>query len=146
TDHLGLWMVFVIAVGRGVANSFNMPARQAMISELVPKDDLPSAVALNASTFNLSKVFGPALGGVLIATIGVKGAFFLNTVSIAMALYCLAIMHFPAFERRPGGQKSITTDLFAGLAYLKRERALRTLVILALLPMVLGQPYQTMLT
>src|SRR5438552_14228327 len=105
-------MVFVIAAVRGVANSFNQPARQALISELVPKDDLPSAVALNATTFNLSRVFGPAVSGVLIATIGVKGAFYLNTVSIGVALYCLMLMQVPmrALVRRQGGRETVLSD------------------------------------
>jgi len=146
TGQLVLWMVFAIATARGIVNSFNQPARQALISELVPQEDLPSAIALNSTTFNLSKVFGPALSGVLIATIGINEAFYLNTVSIGIALYCLALMSFPAPEPRVKSSKSMLGDLMAGIAYLQQEKALRTLVILALVPMVLGQPYQTMLT
>ncbi len=145
TGLLTLWMVFAIATARGITNTFNQPARQALISDLVPKDDLPSAVALNSSTHNLSKVVGPAVSGVLIATIGVAGAFYVNTVSIGVALYCIAIMRVSPVEGMRRAPDSMVADLAAGMAYLRGEKALRTLVILALVPMVLGQPYQTML-
>ncbi len=57
---LEVWMAFAIAVARGVTNSFNQPARQSLISELVPDEDLPNAVALNSATLNLTRVIGPA--------------------------------------------------------------------------------------
>ena len=140
-----IWLLYAIAFGRGVATSFNQPARQAMISELVPPDDLPNAVALNSATVNLSHVIGPAIGGILIATIGVTGAFYLNAFSFIAVLYSLVLMTFPPQEIKPRRQRSIIGDLGDGLRYLRQEHGLRMLVILALVPMLLGQPYQTML-
>jgi MFS family permease len=61
---LAVWMAFAIAVLRGVTNSFNQPARQSLISELVPEEDLPNAVALHSATVNLTKIIGPAIGGI----------------------------------------------------------------------------------
>ncbi len=142
---LQVWMAFAIAVARGVTNSFNQPARQSLISELVPVEDLPNAVGLNSATLNLTRVIGPAIGGILIATIGVGGAFYLNGASFIAVLISLAMMRFPEQKARRA-TAGIFSDLSAGLRYLRGETALRTLVILALLPMVLGQPYQTMLT
>jgi MFS transporter, DHA1 family, staphyloferrin A biosynthesis exporter len=141
-----LWLLYAIAFGRGVATSFNQPARQALISELVPAEDLPNAVALNSATVNLSHVIGPAIGGILIATIGVTGAFYLNAFSFLAVLYGLLLMTFPPQEVKLRKRKSIIGDLGDGFSYLKREAGLRTLVILALVPMLLGQPYQTLLT
>lgn len=142
---LQVWMAFVIAVLRGVTNSFNQPARQSLISELVPGHDLPNAVALHSATVNLTKVIGPAIGGILIAFVSIEGAFYLNAISFIAVLYCLKIMYVPP---QPAGKakKGILTDLVAGMSYLRHEVSLRTLVILALVPMILGQPYQTMLT
>jgi len=142
---LRVWMAFAIAVGRGITNSFNQPARQSLISELVPVADLANAVALNSATLNLTRVIGPALGGVLIATIGVQGAFYLNGLSFIAVLASLAMMRFPEQKQRRSSA-GMFSELTAGLRYLRGEPALRTLVILALVPMVLGQPYQTMLT
>ncbi|MBI2759800.1 MAG: MFS transporter [Chloroflexi bacterium] len=144
TGVVQVWMVLVIAVGRGIMMSFNMPARQSLISELVPPDDLMNAVALNSATLNLTRVIGPTIGGGLIATVGVGGAFYLNAISFLAVLYGLARMQFG--RRPPRPRKSMVADMAGGLSYLKSKPSLRTLVILALLPMVFGMPYMTMLT
>ena len=86
--------VFAIAVARGVTNSFNQPARQSLISDLVPATDLPNAVALNSATLNLTRVIGPALGGILIATVGVAGCFYLNAFSFLAVLGILRSRQF----------------------------------------------------
>jgi MFS family permease len=140
-----IWMVIVIAVGRGIVLSFNQPARQSLISDLVPREDLKNAIALNSATLNLTRVLGPTIGGVLIATVGVAGAFYLNAVSFLAVLYALSLMRFPdRIVRKKAG--SMLSDLAGGLRYLRQRPTLRTLVLLALLPMVLGMPYMTMLT
>jgi MFS family permease len=145
TGVVQVWMVLVIAAGRGIMLSFNMPARQSLISELVPAEDLMNAIALNSATLNLTRVIGPAIGGGLIATVGVAGAFYLNAASFLAVLYGLAMMRFP--ERPPRRRKAgILTELAGGIRYLRGQPALRTVVILALLPMVFGMPYMTMLT
>jgi MFS family permease len=144
TGLVQIWMVLVIAVGRGIVLSFNQPARQSLISELVPREDLKNAIALNSATLNLTRVLGPTLGGVLIATVGVAGAFYLNAASFLAVLYALALMRFPERARRK--KSGMLADLAGGLVYLRQRPTLRTLVLLALLPMVLGMPYMTMLT
>jgi MFS family permease len=145
TGLVQIWMVIVIAVGRGVVLSFNQPARQSLISDLVPREDLKNAIALNSATLNLTRVLGPTVGGLLIATVGVAGAFYLNAASFLAVLYALALMRFP--DRQPRTSKgSMLSDLGGGLAYLNTRPILRTLVLLALVPMILGMPYQTMLT
>jgi MFS transporter, DHA1 family, staphyloferrin A biosynthesis exporter len=145
TGLVQIWMVIVIAVGRGIVLSFNQPARQSLISELVPREDLKNAIALNSATLNLTRVLGPTIGGILIATVGVAGAFYLNAITFLAVLYALTLMRFP--DRTPRQAKaSLLADLAGGLSYLNQRPTLRTLVLLALLPMVLGMPYMTMLT
>jgi MFS family permease len=144
TGLVELWMVLVVAVGRGIALSFNLPARQSLISDLVPRELLSSAIALNQATNNLTRVVGPAIGGLLIATIGVAGAFYINGFSFLAVLYGLALMRFPPREVRQ--KKGILTELKGGLRYIQGEPNIRTLVMLALVPMILGMPYMTMLT
>ena len=145
TGVVQIWMVILIAIGRGIVLSFNQPARQSLISELVPRDDLKNAIALNSATLNLTRVLGPTIGGVLIATVGVAGAFYLNAASFLAVLYALVLMRFP--DRPPrkthGG---MLAELAGGIGYLLKRPTLRTLVLLALVPMVLGMPYMTMLT
>ena len=145
TGIVQIWMVILIAIGRGIVLSFNQPARQSLISELVPRDDLKNAIALNSATLNLTRVLGPTIGGVLIATVGVAGAFYLNAASFLAVLYALALMRFP--DRTPRKTHgSMLAELAGGLGYLLKRPMLRTLVLLALVPMVLGMPYMTMLT
>jgi MFS family permease len=145
TGVVQIWMVLLVAVGRGIVLSFNQPARQSLISELVPREDLKNAIALNSATLNLTRVLGPTIGGALIATVGVAGAFFLNGLSFVAVLYGLAQMRFPQRPPRKG-EGSVLSELGSGLAYLGKRPALRTLVMLALVPFVLGMPYMVMLT
>jgi len=145
TGVVQIWMVLLIAVGRGIVLSFNQPARQSLISDLVPREDLKNAIALNSATLNLTRVLGPTIGGLLIATVGVAGAFYLNAASFVAVLYGLALMRFPDRVPRPT-KAGLLRELAGGLGYLRRRPTLRTLVMLALLPMILGMPYQTMLT
>src|SRR5438067_10195130 len=126
TGLVQIWMVLVIAVGRGIVLSFNQPARQSLISELVPSADLKNAIALNSATLNLTRVLGPTVGGVLIATIGVAGVFYLNAASFLAVLYALAVMRFPEFV--PRVHRGVLVDLTGGLRYLAGHAVLRTLV------------------
>src|SRR5204862_5153699 len=84
-----------------------------------------------------------AIGGGLIATIGVAVAFYLNAVSFLAVLYSLTLMRFP--ERLAKPRRGILADIAGGMRYLRSEPSLRTLVTLALLPMVFGTPYMAML-
>lgn len=143
-EVVAVWMVMVIAVARGVMMSFNQPARQSLISDLVPPNLLPNAVALNSATLNLSRITGPAIGGILIASTGVQGAFLVNGVSFVAVLWSLTLMRFPPRAARPN--PGILAELTAGFRYLGAEPMLRTLVVLALVPMVFGMQYMTMLT
>ncbi len=139
-----VWMVIAIAAGRGIMNSFNQPARQSLISELVPEDDLSNAIALNSATMNTTRVIGPAIGGLLIATVGMSGAFWINAATFVLLLGALAMMTFPN-RTEARARTSVLADLVDGFQYLRHHPQLRLLVLLALVPILLGQPYVTML-
>jgi len=141
----GFVMVLVVAVGRGMMMSFNQPARQSLISDLVPKELLTNAIALNSATMNLTRVIGPAIGGLLIASVGTAGAFYFNGASFLAVLWGLALMRFPPRVIRQH-KKGIAADLAGGIRYVANRAELRTLVVLALVPMIFGMPYMTMLT
>lgn len=145
TGMVQFWMVLSIAIGRGITLSFNQPARQSLISELVPAKELMNAIALNSATLNLTRILGPAIGGLIIATVGVAGAFYLNGASFLAVLVSLAMMQFPV-RHRVRSKRGMLEDLTGGLKYLRAQPALRSLVFLALAPMVLGMPYLTLLT
>jgi MFS family permease len=144
TGTVQFWMVLIIAVGRGMMMSFNQPARQSLISELVPRSSLTNAIALNSATLNFTRILGPAIGGVLIATVGIAGAFYANGASFLAVLVSLMLMDIPATKARV--RKGMLGDLVDGLRYLMGETRLRTLVVFALVPMILGMPYMTMLS
>ncbi|MCW5891673.1 MAG: MFS transporter [bacterium] len=119
-------LVAVMAAGLGVIGAFDLPTRQAFLVEMVGPQDLASAIALNASIFNTARVVGPAIAGSLVGTIGEAPCFFLNGISYLGVLWALA--GIPA--RAPGaGAASDRGDLFSGLRYVRRHRALGALLI-----------------
>jgi MFS family permease len=105
---------------------------------------LTNAIALNSATLNFTRILGPAIGGVLIATVGIAGAFYANGASFLAVLVSLMLMDIPATKARV--RKGMLGDLVDGLRYLMGETRLRTLVVFALVPMILGMPYMTMLS
>ncbi len=92
THTIQLWQVYALAAVLGITVAVDQPARRAFPSEMVPRSQVPSAVALNSTVFNAARVAGPALGGLAIATIGVGGCFLLNGVSFLAVLVALAMM------------------------------------------------------
>src|SRR6266581_3541392 len=102
TKMVTTWQVMALAVLFGLVNAFDIPGRQAFIVELVGKDDLMNAIALNSSMFNAARIVGPAVAGVVIGAAGVGMCFFLNGVSYIAVIASLLAMHLPPFAPRPG--------------------------------------------
>jgi MFS family permease len=97
THQIALWQVAVIAVFLGTVNAFDTPARQAFMVELVGKDDLMNAIALNSSAFNTARVVGPSIAGLLISAVGLAWCYFLNAVSYVAVIWGLVEMRLPPF-------------------------------------------------
>src|SRR3972149_3547117 len=89
TGWVNIWQIYVIAALRGGIMSLNMPARQSIISNLVPREDLPNAIALNSATMNLTRILGPSLGGILIALFGIDWLFYIGGSSYLAILWTL---------------------------------------------------------
>ncbi len=89
SGQVQLWHVYVLAVVLGLSQVFDAPARQAMMAELVEPEDLPNAVALNSSLFNIARIIGPALAGGAIAVVGMAACFWLNAASYVAVLAAL---------------------------------------------------------
>ena len=98
TGTVHLWQIYGLALLLGIVNAFDNPTRQAFVSELVGTDHLQNAVALNSSLFNAARVVGPALGGVVIATLGLGQTFLLNGLSFLPMLGGLLIMRARDFR------------------------------------------------
>jgi MFS family permease len=129
--HVEFWHVAVMATVYGVANTLDIPARQAFMVELVGRDDLMNAIALNSAMFNGARIVGPAVAGVVIARWGLGPAFFLNALSFVAVLGALLLVRARGLPRRAAGT-SIRAEIAEGVAY-----ALRTPRIALTLSLVL---------
>jgi MFS family permease len=129
TGHATAWHVYVIAALTGTALVLDAPARQSLTFQMVGRDELPNAVALNSSLFNIARVAGPALGGVVIAAVGVGWCFAGNAVSFLAVLWSLLLMHpseFFPLERR--GRPSILRGTKEGLSYARHSKGVRVIL------------------
>jgi len=98
---VAVWQILILIFGLGSCMAFDIPGRQSFIMELVGKDDLPNAIALNSSLFNGTRVLGPAAAGLLIASVGIANCFFLNALSYLAPLIFLSLMRLPPPENGP---------------------------------------------
>ncbi|MEX2245327.1 MAG: MFS transporter [Dehalococcoidia bacterium] len=133
SGRVELWHVYTLAVVLGLANAFEQPTRQAFVIELVGRDDLMNAVALNSGMFNAARLIGPAIGGVVIATVGVKVAFLFNGVSFLPVIAGLLLMdtsRLYATPRTGAPRDNPVRELRDGLAYAFRTPATLLIVIL----------------
>ncbi len=143
---LQVWHIIAASFVQGAAFAFNMPARQAFIAELVPRPQLPNAAALNNAGQNLCRVAGPALGGVLLALpgVGIGGAFVAMAAMYASAL--LALIRLPGgSQRRRDTARAGMSHLVEGLRYVRSSPTIVTLLVMNLVVVVLGMPYQTLM-
>jgi MFS family permease len=130
--HVQLWQVYAIAALTGTALVFDAPSRQNLTFQMVGRDELPNAIALNSSLFNTARIFGPALAGVLIAAVGAGWCFAINTVSFLAVLAGLLAMRVselhPLRDRR---RPTLLRGTREGFAYARRNRTVW--VILAMM-------------
>lgn len=124
TGHVQYWHVGVLAVAAGLANTLDNPARQSYNADLVGREDVINAVALNSAAFNSARILGPAAGGLLIAQFGVVPAFFINGVSFAMVVATLASLRIEGRTRRTE-RGSMAQEIREGLAYALRTPRIR---------------------
>lgn len=133
TGYVELWHVYILAVVLGLANAFDQPTRQAFIVEMVGKDDLINAVALNSGLFNAARLIGPAVGGVVISAFGVKTAFLINAISFIPVIAGLLLIDksrlYSAGDRGNAPLNALG-ELREGLAYAFRTPAALLIVII----------------
>jgi MFS family permease len=132
THSVELWQVFALATGLGVVNLFDNPARQTFVFELVGGDLLPNAVSLNSVLMNSARIIGPAIGGVLILTVGVSTCFMVNAASYVAVIVALSMMRSSELRRRPGVERA-KGQVREGLRYVWATPDLRvTLLAMAI--------------
>jgi len=139
-----VWQVFTFTLITAVAWSFVDPVRQSMLPTLVPKEDLMNAVALNSAAFNMTKVIGPSIGGLLIAVFGAGGNFFVQSAAYIGVLLSLHWMTVPA-NSAEARRSSALANLKEGMNYVWSNPAVFALMTSALIPRIIAMPYQTLM-
>jgi len=116
SGHVQYWHVAVLATIYGIANTFDMPARQAFVADLVGKEDLMNAIALNSAMFNGARVIGPAAAGLLVARWGEAAAFFVNAASFVAVIMALLAIHNDGLPR-PRRRNRLVGEIAEGIRY-----------------------------
>jgi len=140
TNRITVPEIFVLAALLGVVNAFDIPGRQSFLVDMVGKEDLMNAIALNSSMFNGARVIGPAIAGVLVARLGEGWCFFANGASYIAVIAGLMMMnvHAPA---RVSAKTSPWEHILEGFQFVNRTAPIRALMILLGLVSVTGMPY-----
>lgn len=132
--------ILVLAALLGVVNAFDVPGRQSFFVELVGKDDLMNAIALNSSAFNVTRVLGPAAAGIIIGQLGIGMCFLLNGISFWAVLAALWAIRLPPYRPNPS-RPSTWAHLREGLAYLRNDRRMLAVILLVAVLSIFGFPF-----
>jgi MFS family permease len=136
TGVVQFWHVLILASLLGLTNSLDMPTRQAFVVEMVGRQDLPNAVALNSSLFNTARIVGPGIGGLIIAWLGVAPLFLLNTISFIPVITGLALIDLSKLHaqmrredvERHAARRGTLHSLREGLAYVRATPAVLMII------------------
>ncbi len=144
THLVRVWHIFVLAALLGVVNAFDIPGRQSFLVEMVGKEDLMNAIALNSSMFNGARVIGPAIAGILIAKIGEGWCFFGNAASYIAVIAGLFMMRVqPRSYKPPSG--SPLAHMIEALVWVRRTGPIRALLLLLGLVSLVAMPYTVLM-
>jgi MFS family permease len=139
------WHIILLGAALGVVYAFDMPARQALVHQLVDPDDLANAVALNSSMINAARIVGPALAGLVVAKFGEGVCFIINAASYIATILALLMMKFATRPRQEAKAISIGRSLIEGYHYTLATTPIRDLLILLGVVGVMGMPYMTLM-
>jgi MFS family permease len=138
------WHILVLSFLLGINNAFEGTARQTFVKDMVGKDDMTNAIAMNSVSFNSSRIIGPTIAGVLIYAIGPGWCFFLTGVGYIAALTSLVMMRLP-HTPPPPRQASIWLEIKEGLTYIREHQTIRTLMLVVVVSSIFGFVYQALL-
>lgn len=136
----GAWVVVAIAFMLGTVNAFDVPIRQAFLVQMVGKDDLPNAIALNSSIFNGARVVGPAIGAFTVAWVGEGWCFFLNGLSFIAVIVALVMMKIERIQAKPG-QELPLKSLMQGFHFAMSDFPVRSALLLLSVLSLFGLQY-----
>jgi MFS family permease len=135
--------IFVLAALLGIVNAFDIPGRQSFLVEMVGREDLMNAIALNSSMFNGARIIGPAIAGILVARIGEGWCFFANAVSYIAVIAGLLMMRVPPREYRSAG--SPLAHIIEGFRFVRNTAPIRALLLLLGLVSLVAMPYTVLM-
>lgn len=144
SHRIQVWEIFVLASLLGVVNAFDIPGRQAFMVEMVGREDLMNAIALNSSMFNGARIVGPAIAGLLIAKIGEGWCFFGNGVSYVAVITGLLMMKLPKFERKQTSG-SQTEHIVEGFRFVRKNAPIRDILLLLGIISLVAMPYAVLM-
>lgn len=137
------WHILILATLLGIVNTIDMPARQAFIIEMVGKEDLMNAIALNSSIFNAARAVGPAIAGLLIGAAGTAVCFFVNGLSFLAVLWGLLLMKFAESPAEPRSYHVIS-DIREAISYIKDTPAVMIVILLVSVVSIFGTNFNVL--
>jgi MFS family permease len=140
-----VWHVFVLAALLGVVNAFDIPARQAFLVDMVGRDDLMNAIALNSSMVNGARVVGPAIAGGLVAAVGEGWCFLLNGISYIAVIVGLVLLRVPREHRIARSGRSAIGDIVEGFRFSGETAPIRALLVLLGIVSLTAMPYAVLM-
>src|SRR5207244_12812526 len=138
TGRIQIWQVLVLGALNSLVQSFDVPARHSLVPQLVEEREVLTAVTLNSVAFNGSGIFGPSLGGVIIAAAGEAGCFYLNAASFLAVVAALWVMTVP--PQQAPSRAPLSDDLRESVQLLRADRRVRRVLGAPLVRRFLGRP------
>jgi MFS family permease len=144
SGHVTIAQVLVVATLLGIVNAFDVPTRQSFVVEMVGREDLPNAIALNSSAVNAARILGPALAGVLVAAVGEGFCFVLNALSFAAVIAALLAIRL---ETRAAGRTELAPlrAIADAFGFVRDQAAVRAVLLLLGLVSIVGMPYTVLM-
>ncbi len=145
TGIVQVWQIILLSLILGVVNAFDIPIRQSFVVEMVEqREDLGNAIALNSSLVNGARLIGPAIAGLLIASVGEGICFILNAISYLAVIVALAAMRIPPASPRQHPRRHVLHELREGFAYAYNFAPIRSILLLLALVSLMGMPYSVL--
>jgi len=144
THRVQVWQIMLLAACGGVINAFDIPARQAFLIDMVGREDLLNAIALNSSMFNGARIIGPAVAGIVVAAVGEGWCFMANSVSYIAVITGLLLMKL-APRREHERKTSPLEDIVNGFTFVRNTAPIRAILLMLGLVSLVGMPYAVLM-
>lgn len=137
SDNIAVWHVFALSIALGITNAFDQPTRQSFVVQMVGREDLQNAIALNSTLFQASRIVGPALAGILIGVVGEAWCFFLNAISFLAVIFGLWRIRVLQQEA-PRKHSSLRDSMLEGFRYVRSRPPIRFLLLMVAFASIFG--------